>query len=553
MARATSDYSADDCHFQEAIYELGVCDNGLLLGIDREEMDASLRTLERMADGLGARIKIIREVQVDLGSGSTTTVSPANGASANSVPSTETKLESWKVTAILNKEVRDRERLRAAAALGESERIELQPGQVEGAEVVYTAIPPTPTYLPDGRQLTSFGKPKALTRKLRRSIRREYGYPPRDSADNPNTQAPTGSVPQPWPSASPIEEETVLESDDRRNGSHDSTRHTGFDEGDDLFGTPETAEQTRQDGTAVNPASRIVDAAEEERLRIRRHLRKQWKKDKQAERRSEMQSKDAWPSRTSVTCAHSPNNRLRASLSATPEDRYMDALVSIFDGVALDPLTPEEEALYRTFGASGLSATARKKKKKKWRHRYNHAKREAELTGTPSEDAEGVSMELATSLPTDISWYDSPRDGVSSEDAASTISASAPARARMIPFSVPIMQSTSISSATTAENGREYATKRFAVECLVYIPEDEDGGSSANASGERGEEDQIGPLEEDEEEDPLFGGALTSTKPARRKLKSSTGRSGRPEVGSGKNSFMRQHYIDFENPDLILP
>ena len=34
----------------EAIYEIGVEDNGLLVGLTEEEMEASLKTVQRMAD-----------------------------------------------------------------------------------------------------------------------------------------------------------------------------------------------------------------------------------------------------------------------------------------------------------------------------------------------------------------------------------------------------------------------------------------------------------------------------------------------------------------------
>jgi len=49
----------------EAIYEIGVEDSGLLAGLSPEEMEASLHTLRRMADKLGADISILRERCVD--------------------------------------------------------------------------------------------------------------------------------------------------------------------------------------------------------------------------------------------------------------------------------------------------------------------------------------------------------------------------------------------------------------------------------------------------------------------------------------------------------
>ena len=44
----------------EAIYEIGVGDNGFLHGLTEEEMEASLETLTSMARRLGASITILR-------------------------------------------------------------------------------------------------------------------------------------------------------------------------------------------------------------------------------------------------------------------------------------------------------------------------------------------------------------------------------------------------------------------------------------------------------------------------------------------------------------
>ena len=45
----------------EAIYEIGVGDDGYLHGLTRHEMDASLNTLETMAKRLGASVAILRK------------------------------------------------------------------------------------------------------------------------------------------------------------------------------------------------------------------------------------------------------------------------------------------------------------------------------------------------------------------------------------------------------------------------------------------------------------------------------------------------------------
>ncbi|KAI8348383.1 hypothetical protein B0O80DRAFT_490073 [Mortierella sp. GBAus27b] len=48
-----------------AIYEIGVADNGSFVGLSPQDMDASLKTLQRMADFLKADVTILRKVSVE--------------------------------------------------------------------------------------------------------------------------------------------------------------------------------------------------------------------------------------------------------------------------------------------------------------------------------------------------------------------------------------------------------------------------------------------------------------------------------------------------------
>ncbi|KAL2086059.1 hypothetical protein ACEWY4_017118 [Coilia grayii] len=52
----------------EAVYQIGVEDNGLLVGLSQADMRASLHTLKRMAEKVGADITLLREREVDYGS-----------------------------------------------------------------------------------------------------------------------------------------------------------------------------------------------------------------------------------------------------------------------------------------------------------------------------------------------------------------------------------------------------------------------------------------------------------------------------------------------------
>lgn len=55
----------------EAVYQIGVEDNGLLVGLSEEDMNASLKTLRRMAEKVGADITVLREREVDYDSDET--------------------------------------------------------------------------------------------------------------------------------------------------------------------------------------------------------------------------------------------------------------------------------------------------------------------------------------------------------------------------------------------------------------------------------------------------------------------------------------------------
>lgn len=56
----------------EAIYEIGVEDNGLMTGLSEEDLESSLDTLREMARRLGATIQVLRERVVTMEVGTRT-------------------------------------------------------------------------------------------------------------------------------------------------------------------------------------------------------------------------------------------------------------------------------------------------------------------------------------------------------------------------------------------------------------------------------------------------------------------------------------------------
>ncbi|EJT48366.1 hypothetical protein A1Q1_02649 [Trichosporon asahii var. asahii CBS 2479] len=67
----------------EAIYELGLGDDGSVIGLTRPEMDASLSTLERMASEVGATVLVLKEIVLTEFSDSDSAASSVSGWSGS--------------------------------------------------------------------------------------------------------------------------------------------------------------------------------------------------------------------------------------------------------------------------------------------------------------------------------------------------------------------------------------------------------------------------------------------------------------------------------------
>lgn len=84
----------------EAIYEIGVEDNGVLAGLSSSEMTASLQTLREMALSLGATTTILRERCLD------DTDADTDGSSSNDSLNGNTVIDQRKVVEVLVRKVR---------------------------------------------------------------------------------------------------------------------------------------------------------------------------------------------------------------------------------------------------------------------------------------------------------------------------------------------------------------------------------------------------------------------------------------------------------------
>jgi hypothetical protein len=239
------------------------------------------------------------------------------------------------------------------------------------------------------------------------------------------------------------------------------------------------------------------DTVDDEAARIRRHLRKQWKKERTRQKQEEARA-------AREAAAMAVHGRF---YKASAEDRFMDGLVCLFDGIELDPLAiraaeADAEARAIATAAAAGQRTSKKagKKLKKWRHRVNEEKTHAAFLGALSGD-QAAPVDFVTSGQTSMN----PEPVQHSEPQEY--------------FAVP--------------PPRDPALRRYVVECLVYYREEAEAEEGEAFSG-------IGELEEDELAlFPLVDEGLPAhTAAVRPRLRSTT---------SSNGALRKPSYIDFEN------
>lgn len=478
------------------MYEIGVCDNGLLLGIDREEMDASLRTLECMADGLGAVVRIVREVEVAPSKQQETTKGEAPPALSIPEPSQSS------------------EQHPALVAASIAANLPLPVKQIDPAMLNVARRGPS--------------------KKMQRAMRREADFSLRYGS-SAETAAPSG-----FPAAEEVLDEDeqgfLLGSGDDESGDGDgdavlsgveggpsastddvpalshspspprsisivTATHSGapsprrFSSGAQSTSGSQVQESSTSDGDQAPCQSPPENAVEDEAARIRRHLRKQWKKERTRQKQYEARA-------AREAAAMEAQGRF---YKASVEDRFMDGLICLFDGIHLDPLALEaaeadaEARAIATAAAVGQRTSKKAGKKlKKWRHRVNEEKTHAAFLGAVgAEHSSAIDIVGSAPIPAEPILVAKPQEY----------------------FAVP--------------PPRNPALRRFVVECLVYYKEDEEGEEGEPFSG-------IGELEEDE---PVVLALADDAMPAsvtvgRPRLRSTTSSNGAPRKPS---------YIDFEN------
>lgn len=475
------------------MYEIGVCDNGLLLGIDREEMDASLHTLARMADGLGAAVRVVREVEV-------APSEPQKTASARAPPAPS-----------IHQRPQSPDRASVLVAAAIPAKLSLPVKQLDPALLNATRRGPSKKVLRGMRREADFAQRYGISADTAAASGLSVSVDSRDEEDEQGffqsgddeiddpayikEAGPSGNtddVPALSHSPSPPRSVSIATDSSAPSLRRSSSSAQSASEG-------HAQEQATSDGDAPPGLSHHeTDLPEDDEAgRIRRHLRKQWKKERTRQKQEEARA-------AREAAAMAAQGRF---YNASVEDRFMDGLVCLFDGIDLDPFAlqaaeADAEARAVATAAAAGQRTSKKagKKLKKWRHRMNEEKTHAAFLGTLGGDQAApidIVASAQASIDPDPVQHSEPQEY----------------------FAVP--------------PPRDPALRRFVVECLVYYKEDEEGEDGEAFSG-------IGELEEDEL--VLFPLADDSS-PAHIAM-------GRPRLRSTASSYgavRKPSYIDFEN------
>ncbi|KAL1412575.1 hypothetical protein Q8F55_000322 [Vanrija albida] len=82
----------------EAIYELGLADDGTVIGLTRAEMDASLRTLELMASEVGATVIVLKEIVLQGAPVNPPNLEPDSPSGASAASASDSRAGPWRIT-----------------------------------------------------------------------------------------------------------------------------------------------------------------------------------------------------------------------------------------------------------------------------------------------------------------------------------------------------------------------------------------------------------------------------------------------------------------------
>lgn len=439
---------------QEAIYELGVCDNGLLLGINSVEIETSLVTLNRMADGLGATVRIARrmrvsaegieELPVDEASSiqcppvykdkPPTRSYPSSHLSQRTEPSGQPPSSPSFTNHANRKRIhkKDRRQIKREREIWLKSCAKQCPISVDSEELTSGAVG-----LDDGSGTTIY---LAAT-------------PPVDDlpglSHSPSPPSSTGSI---HPDASACTRLSVAER------VQDSNLHIR-----NSYGTVEMSQSasfgSNRSRSSDKPIPIEISAEEQAHHALRRHLRKEWKREKQKQKQLER-------ARHMAHAHGSRQRRTRNGLpvySVIPQDRYLEGLAALFGDVSLEE-TDIDDAL--------LMDTVIEPEKPRCRSKEDHdTNKEASST---SRKRRGAAFS-PTSTP--LSGTLTPATAVNLVAPLAAVAQSAEIAISPARLAAAARRTKPTLAKTATEEGR------YAVECVISMPVDPSCESSADEAG----------------------------------------------------------------------
>ncbi|KAK9896665.1 hypothetical protein P389DRAFT_211373 [Cystobasidium minutum MCA 4210] len=364
----------------EAIYELGVCDNGLLLGIDIDEIRYSLATLERMADGLGASVQVVRRMEV-------------SGEGVKELPLDDAPSIPW------------------PRSIKEEPPIPPQST---------ATVPPDPKSEPDLPTASMlppyFIHKRRLTKKDRRQAKRDrdlwlqacekqqqaslnthaeveddIGFLTFEDDDGKVTEqassstASSTSTPAYISVTPPVDEIPQLSHSPSPPSSTSGSQHCAIQR--NTFTKVEMVDHTHTSITTSSCTKLVCDPlsstvmpsrsiqleyseAEQAQYALRRHLRKQWKREKQHAKQMERARQMAG---SLSSRHHSSPHGMHYNFSMN--DKYLDGLVVLFDNAVLTAETADEIASRTALADSHAVSERREAKSEPSKHRRRHRRR----------------------------------------------------------------------------------------------------------------------------------------------------------------------------------
>lgn len=448
---------------QEAIYEIGVCDNGLLLGINKSEMQASLRTLFSMAQELDASLRVVREIQV--------------------LEDGIKEVQAGFAELVLGLKVAGDQAASGTEHLGETASSAIAPSHKKGKRT-RQRVRRSPR---EDWQSAQHIKDIKTLEHAHQEIQVDYSASFHGSATGAWDGVPSLSTSPSTPSSSAgsVTLQMLTPSNIRNECiviSGDSSQHEILEQyqlpGPDSVSWP-VDDKAKTNDVLSRPVLPTVagDATKEAHLAQRRLQRKQWKLEKHRREQAERTAAAAAAAHQSTESRHAGRPG-RSRRHVTPQDDYMEGLAALFNSdfsLSGAPNVQDSESTHAEITCSRSSERERKRKQSAW-----------SATSARPQELYNASEMLADSTVASNNARD-----LKQHDSLSTLAAKS--QFLVIPsIKAAAAKGASSSSVSPKDN------KRYAVECIIQYTASRDVGSPTSSGSSDEDADRVDSGSEDE-------------------------------------------------------